>query len=150
MSAALLPLRLGAALAALLLAAPAAAETVVAARTIRAHSLIGPGDLTTIPEDVPGALADPALVVGQEARVALFAGRPILPTEIGPPALVERNAIVRLAYEAGGLSIAAEGRALDRAGAGDAVRVMNLASRATVTGLVRSDGTVAVGHAPGF
>ena len=130
-------------------AAPAVADTPVAARTIRAHALIGPGDLATTPGEVPGAILDPALIVGQEARVALFAGRPIMPGEIGPPALVERNALVRLAFQAGGLSILAEGRALDRAGAGDLVRVMNLASRATVTGLVLSDGTVAVGHAPG-
>lgn len=148
------PARLGrAALVWLLVAvqgAPAAADTPVAARTIRAHSLIGPADLGTTPGEVPGAIADPTLIVGQEARVALFAGRPIMPGEIGPPALVERNQIVRLAFQAGGLTILAEGRALDRAGAGDTLRVMNLASRATVTGFVRSDGTVAVGHAPGF
>ena len=131
------------------LAARAEAETPVAARTIRAHSLIGPGDLATSPHDVPGALTDPGLIVGRETRVALYAGRPFMPGDVGPPALVERNQIVRLAYDVGGLSIVTEGRALGRAGAGDSLRVMNLASRATVTGFVRSDGTVAVGALPG-
>jgi flagella basal body P-ring formation protein FlgA len=127
----------------------ARAETPVAARTLRAHSVIGPGDLAISAADVPGALKDPALIVGLETRVALYAGRPIMPGDVGPPALVERNQIVRLAYDAGGLSIVTEGRALDRAGAGDPLRVMNLASRTTVTGFVLADGTVAVGALPG-
>ena len=37
-----------------------------------------------------------------------------------------------------------EGRALARAGAGDYVRVMNLASRATVMGRVLQDGQIEV------
>ena len=138
--------------AALLLAAlagPAWADTPVVARTIRAHSILTPSDLATVPGDVPGAIADPAQIVGREARVALYAGRPIMPGDVGPPALVERNQIVRLVYDSGGLSIIAEGRALGRAGAGDTLRVMNLASRSTVTGFVRSDGTVVVGALAG-
>ena len=131
------------------LAAPAWADTPVAARTLRAHTIVGPGDLTTMQTDVPGAIQDPALIVGRETRVALYAGRPIMPGDVGPPALVERNAVVRLVYDQGGLAIVTEGRALDRAAAGDAVRVMNLASRATVTGFVRSDGSVVVGFAAG-
>lgn len=143
-------LTIGAVIAAMALALVSArAETPVAARTIRAHTVIAPGDLTTTPAIVPGAIADPALIVGLETRVALYAGRPIMPGDVGPPALVERNQIVRLAYDVGGLSIVTEGRALGRAGAGDTLRVMNLASRTTVTGFVRSDGTVAVGALPG-
>ena len=143
-------LTIGAVVAALAFAALSArAETPVAARTIRAHTLITPGDLTTTAADVPGALSDPALIVGRETRVALYAGRPFMPGDVGPPALVERNQIVRLIYDTGGLNIVTEGRALGRAAAGDSLRVMNLASRATVTGFVRSDGTVTVGLAPG-
>lgn len=143
-------LTIGAVIAAMALALVSArAETPVAARTIRAHTLIAPADLTTSPAEIPGAIADPALIVGLETRVALYAGRPIMPGDVGPPALVERNQIVRLAYDVGGLSIVTEGRALGRAGAGDTLRVMNLASRTTVTGFVRSDGTVAVGALPG-
>ncbi len=123
---------------------PATAETVVAARTIRATAILGPGDVALIPADVPGALSDPAAAVGLEARVILHAGRPIRPGDLGPPALVERNGLVTLVYRAGGLAITAEGRALARGGAGDAVRVLNLASRSTVTGVVGPDGRVHV------
>lgn len=131
-----------------LLAAPAAADTPVTARTLRAQHLVTPADLVMIQGEVPGALGDPGLIVGLETRVALYAGRPVMPGDVGPPALVERNQIVPLIYDAGGLSIRAEGRALGRGGLGDSLRVMNLASRNTVTGRVRADGAVEVGSAP--
>ena len=135
--------------AAMVTAAPAAADTPVTARTIRAQTILAPSDLTTTPGDVPGAILDLDAILGQEARVALYAGRPIMPGDVGPPALVDRNQIVRLVHDAGGLSITAEGRALGRGGIGDELRVMNLASRTTVTGVVQPDGSVAVGAAPG-
>ena len=73
-------------------------------------------------------------------------GRPILASQLGAPALVERNQLVRMTYAEGALRIATEGRALDRAGAGEPVRVMNLASRQTVTGTVAPDGSIEVGQ----
>ncbi|MEM9126779.1 MAG: flagella basal body P-ring formation protein FlgA, partial [Pseudomonadota bacterium] len=42
------------------------------------------------------------------------------------------------------LSITTEGRALGRGAAGDRIRVMNLSSRTTVTGLIRPDGQIEV------
>jgi hypothetical protein len=71
--------------------------------------------------------------------------RPVRAADLGPPAVVERNQIVGLAYRSGGLAILTEGRALARGGVGDVIRVMNLASRATVTGTIGPDGLVAVG-----
>jgi flagella basal body P-ring formation protein FlgA len=137
-------MRLAATLAFALLALPAAAETLVATRTIRAQAIIEPQDLTFAAIATPGALDDPSDVIGMEARVVLYAGRPIRPGDIGPPAIVERNQIVALVFRQGPLTIAAEGRALARGGAGDMIRVMNLASRSTVTGFVDPDGSVSV------
>lgn len=131
-------------LALCLLPSPAPADTLVAARTIRAMAILTAEDLALIPETVPGALGDPAQAIGQEARVILYAGRAIRPGDIGPPAIVERNQIVALAFQRGALSILTEGRALDRGGAGDTIRVMNLASRSTLNGTIRADGTVHV------
>ncbi len=137
-------MRLLAAALVLLLPEVAAAETLVAARTLRPASVIGPGDLALIDEVHPGALRNPREAIGQEARVALYAGRPIRPGDIGPAAVVERNGIVALIYRRGPLAIATEGRALDRGAPGEAIRVMNLASRTTVTGVIGSDGSVHV------
>lgn len=129
---------------ALCLAPPVAAETLVAAHTIRAQAIVGPDDLALSDATLPGALTDPADAIGLEARVVLYAGRPIRPGDLGPPATVTRNQTVTLLYRKGGLTIATEGRALGRGGAGDAIRVMNTASRSTVTGTVTDTGAVLV------
>ncbi|MBM9596124.1 flagellar basal body P-ring formation chaperone FlgA [Roseitranquillus sediminis] len=133
---------------ALALPAPAHAETVVAAHTIRSQSILTAQDVTTIPDDTPGALTHVDDAVGMEARVNLYAGRPIRYGDIGPAAIVDRNQIVTLVYDQGGLSIATEGRSLGRGGVGDRIRVMNLSSRATVNGTIASDGTVRVTNGP--
>lgn len=131
-----------------LCAAPALAETLVATRTIRAQTLITPEDVVHAAIETPGALREAALVIGQEARVALYAGRPIRPGDIGPAAVVERNQIVLLVFDRGGLRITAEGRALGRGAPGEAIRVMNLSSRSTVGGTISADGSVHVSSGP--
>jgi flagella basal body P-ring formation protein FlgA len=125
---------------ALLAAGSAEAQALVPVRTIPPRAVVAASDLAIADAAVPGALTDLAAAVGMEARVALYPGRPIRAGDLGPPALVERNALVPLVFRAGGLVIVAEGRALDRAGAGEAVRVMNLASRVTVTARMGADG----------
>lgn len=129
----------------LLLSQPAVAESVVATRTIRAKTLISADDLTLVSAELPGALGDPALAIGQEARVSIYAGKPVKGDDLGPPTLVQRNQLVTLIYLTGGLSISTEGRALDRGAEGEVLRVMNLGSKNTVTGRVGPDGTVYVG-----
>jgi len=131
---------------ALLVAPPgaAAADIVVAARTIRAQEVISEQDITLKAGEMPGVAAHPVNIVGKEARVALYAGRPIRLADVGAPALVERNQIVTLVFNHGGLLILAEGRSLSRAGAGEPVRAMNLASRNTVSGRVGADGRIHV------
>lgn len=124
----------------------AAAQAVVPVRAIRGQSVISAEDVTISDEQVPGALAALDAVIGREARVTLYPGRPILNGQIGAPALVERNALVRMTYAEGGLSITVDGRVLDRGGVGEIVRVMNLASRQIVSGVVTATGTVEVGE----
>ncbi len=124
----------------------AAAQTVVPTRVLRAQTVIAGDDVTLDEAATPGALASLEQAVGREARVTLYPGRPIRPDQLGTPAVVERNQIVRMVYTEGPLNIMAEGRALDRAGPGEFVRVMNLTSRQVVTGLVRGSGVIEVGR----
>lgn len=127
-------------------AEPAATDqTLVARQPIRAQAVVAASDVTLLPGHTPGALSDPAEAVGLEARVTLYPGRPIRADQLGPPALILRNQIITLRYSNAGLEIVTDGRALDRAGLGDRVRVMNLKSRATVTGRVAGPGLVEVG-----
>jgi flagellar basal body P-ring formation protein FlgA len=129
----------------LVLAGPAMAESLVATRTIPAQSVIGPDDVTLVDAALSGALADPSLAVGQEARVAIYAGKPVRQTDLGPPTLVQRNQVVPLIYLSGSLAIATEGRALARGSEGEVIRIMNLGSRTTVSGRIGPDGAVYVG-----
>ncbi|WP_413876656.1 flagellar basal body P-ring formation chaperone FlgA [Albidovulum sp.] len=132
-----LPLVLGAAL-------PASAETLVAARTLRAQTILGPDDVVVAEGTLPGTATDPGEVIGLETRVAIYQGRPIRPADLGPPAIVDRNQAVVLIYAAGALTITAEGRALGRGGVGDRIKAMNIGSRTTVSGVVAGDGTILI------
>lgn len=126
------------------LAGPAAADTVVALRSLQARTVIGAGDVTLSPGTVAGAATRVEDVIGRETLVAVFKDRPVFVRNAGAPTLVERNQIVPLVFTSGTLVISAEGRALGRGGEGDLIRIMNTASRATVTGMVMSDGSVSV------
>ncbi len=126
------------------LAAPLFAETLTAARVVRPNTIIGPGDLGIMNSNVPGALTTDVNVIGLEARITLYPGRPILPDHVGPAALVERNQPVVVVFRSGGLTISADGRALSRGAEGDTVRVMNMGSRTTVSGKVQPDGSIVV------
>lgn len=128
----------------ILLSGPVAADMLVAARTIPGGTIIAPDDLVLRDINAAGGITDPNLAIGQEARVALYAGRPIRAADIGPPSVVERNQVVALIYRHGGISISTEGRALDRASVGDVIRVMNLSSRATVSAQIDSTGAAVV------
>ncbi|EAQ24196.1 flagellar basal body P-ring formation chaperone FlgA [Roseovarius sp. 217] len=127
----------------LIIANPALADMVVATRTIRAQEVLGPADLLLKPGE---GISDVTLhdLIGQEVRVALYPGRQIRAVDVGPPTVIERNQIVPLVYAHSGLRIETEGRSLSRAGVGDYVRVMNLASRATVSGRVTQTGHILV------
>jgi len=122
----------------------ALAEVIVPARTIRAREIISAQDLIRKSAVVSGALSDLAEIIGQEARVVLYAGRPIRPGDIGSPAIISRNDMVKLIFLRGPLRIAAEGRALGRGAVGETIQAMNLASRMTVSGTVTADGSIEV------
>lgn len=122
----------------------AAEGTLVAARSIPVKSVIGPSDVRHGALDVPGALSDPDQAIGREARVTLYAGRPIRSGDLQNPAVVERNDLVRLSYVAGPLWIVTEARALGRGSTGERIQVMNLDTRAVITGRIAGPGEVTV------
>jgi flagella basal body P-ring formation protein FlgA len=128
----------------LLMIQPALADVVVPTRTIRPNSVIMAEDVTIVGGEMANAFDRLEDVVGQEARVALYKGRPVYLDSIGPPALVDRNDIVLMRFAKDGLVITTDGRALERGGVGDRVRIMNLNSRATLFGFVQADGSVSV------
>lgn len=127
----------------LLLPHPALAGAALANRTLPAGTVISAEDVTLAP-DQDGALQDIGQVVGQQLRVMVYQGRRIDPSFLSAPTLVGRNQIVTITYEKSTLRIEAEGRALSAGSVGQIIRVMNNASRVTVSGRVAPDGTVIV------
>lgn len=124
---------------------PALADSLVATRVIQPRTELTAEDMTLVAMEIPGAMTDAAVAIGQEARVAIYPGRPIRAGDLGKPAVVERNQIIPLAYIAGGLTILTEGRALSRGGIGVVIEVMNLTSRKTVSAEIGADGVARVG-----
>ena len=104
----------GTAFAVCCLAAPATfADTLVAARTLRAGTVLQAEDIAAAGDDATGD-ADPTPLIGLETRVAVYAGRPLRKEDLGPPTMIARNQPVTLAYHRGGLIIRTEGRALQQ------------------------------------
>ena len=113
----------------------------VATRNLPAGTIIGPDDITLNPE-VAGGLPDAELAIGQQVRVAIYEGRPVMAGALRAPVLVERNQIVPILFRAGALEILTEARVLSEGAAGETVRAMNLSSRSTVMAIVAPDGTL--------
>ncbi len=111
----------------------AAAADLVANRTLRAGTVIAPGDIAVHGQGLKG---EENAYVGLEVRRAVYAGHRILETDLGPPTLVRRNDVVTMIYRAGTLGLRTEGRALGSGGTGERVEVMNLDSRLTVRATV--------------
>lgn len=133
----------------LTLVSPLHAETLVATRLIRAAQVLDAGDVVGSDLRVVGGATDMSQVIGMEARVAIYPGRPVRLSELGPAAVIERNDLVSLLFRRGALTIVTEGRALDRGAIGASVQVMNLSSRQAVQGVVQHGGLVDVTPAGG-
>ncbi len=120
------------------------ADALTTTRAIRPATVLAATDLILLKDTIPGALTSPSEAVGYETKVTLYPGQPIRPEHIGPPTLVDRNQLVEVVYRTATLTIRTEGRALDRGAAGERIRVMNLSSRSTISGVVTDSGLILV------
>ncbi len=127
---------------------------VVATRHLALGEIVGPEDarLTRLRAERVRAGAAQRLdqVIGQQLRRPMASGMPFMAADLGAPAMVERNGLVTMLLEAPGLSLTAQGRALETGPRGSVVPVMNLASRNIVEGEVVGPGRVrvAIGATP--
>lgn len=123
--------------------AASGAGVVAAAHPIRAGTIIARGDLGFIRGEARAPYTDDlGAIIGKQARISMYQGRPIRLSDVGPPTVVERNQIVTMTFRRGALSLRTEGRALDPGGVGDSVRVLNLDSRRTIFATVIGSGHV--------
>jgi flagella basal body P-ring formation protein FlgA len=83
-------------------------------------------------------------VVGKMARRTLLPGRAIMPIALNNPRAVINGADVRLVYIDGGLTIVTSASALQDGAVGETIRVRNVDSGLTVSGVIQPDGSVRV------
>lgn len=127
-------------------AAPGLVSVAAPDAAIKRGAIISEGQLTRV--DVSAANARTALslddIVGREARRDLAPGQPIRAFDIKDPDLIKRGQAVTMVVRQGGLTIAAQGRALQDGALGQTIRVQNTASSHVVDGAITASGVVVV------
>ena len=134
-------------------------ELPVAARRLLPGDIVGPADIKTArlrANAVRGEVAQVAAqAVGMAMRHAIGPGAPILLADLGRPFMVQKGEPVQMDLDTPGISVSAQGVAMDSGATGERVRVLNVQSRAVVeaevsgTSRVRVSGTTPVLLPPG-
>jgi len=126
----------------------ATTPAVIATRRIGRGEILGPEDVRLVRLRAErlrsGAATSLAEVVGQQARRPLGPELPVLAADVAQPVMIERDALVVLVLDSPGLSLVAQGRALEAAARGETLPVMNLSSRSIVEGVAIAPGRVRV------
>ncbi len=125
----------------------AVTDYLVAARPIRPGQIIGPEDLRLERGDLAaqpaGALTDMSRAIGHHARFAVGAGNTLRADMLRLPPAVQQGQTVKVIGSGAGFHVSNQGRALNRAGEGESVRV-RLPNGRVVTGTARAEGVVEV------
>jgi flagellar basal body P-ring formation protein FlgA len=85
-------------------------------------------------------------VVGKALVRQSRAGMMLKPSDVAEPQLISRNELVTIYYRKGPLTLSVKGQALDGAGQGEPVQVLNLMSRKTLTAIAVSAGAVEIAN----
>jgi len=94
---------------------------------------------------IPLYVTDIAQVLNKVAKRTLVAGKPIAVTAIAEPILVERGQSVKLVFRSSSLMITGVGISLQAGSEGDVIKLRNVDSGVTISGMVLADGSVEVG-----
>ncbi len=89
-------------------------------------------------------MTDMEEVIGKQVRRVLTPGRPIQIQSIIQPLVINRGERVEIYFSDGLLALSSPGRALDDAHEGQEIRIVNLVSNKTVTGIATGEGTVEI------
>jgi flagella basal body P-ring formation protein FlgA len=126
----------------------ATVPVVVATRRLAVGEIVGAADLREIrlrAERVrPGAAQRAEEVVGRQLRRPIAANLPYVMVDLIAPQVVAKNQLVLMLLDGPGLTMTAQGRALEAAARGELVPVMNLVSRSIIEAQVIGPGRVRV------
>lgn len=123
-------------------------ELPVAVARLPAGTVVRPEDVrlarvhvAMVHSEVLHAVAD---AVGLQLRHPVVAGQPFPVADVMRPALVQRGSNVEMQLQAPGISLVAQGVALESGATGERIRVQNPSSRAVVEAVVIGPGRVRV------
>jgi flagella basal body P-ring formation protein FlgA len=124
-------------------------EVLSYTRSLAAGEIVQPTDIAWIkaaaaPNDAP---SDAEAVIGQAAKRPLRAGGVVQAHDVGAAMVIKAGDIVTVTYEAEGISLVLEGRAMGAAGVGEFLAVQNTLSKKVVQTLVTGPGQAVVGPA---
>lgn len=124
-------------------------EVLTWARNIMAGETIQPADLVwgkaaMAPADAP---SDPDMVVGLAAKRALRAGAAVAGRDVAAPEVVKAGEVITLTYDADGITLALQAKAVSSGGVGEMINVQNTSSKKIVQAVVTGAGQAAVGPA---
>ncbi|MBU8544985.1 MULTISPECIES: flagellar basal body P-ring formation chaperone FlgA [Roseomonadaceae] len=121
---------------------------LVAARRLTVGDVLGPEDVRLVRMPASRLRAGSAerldQAVGQALRRPTGVGQPLLLANLSQPLVIERGQTVTMQYDIPGLSVLAQGRALEGAARGGVLPVMNLGSRIVVEARAIGPGRVRV------
>ena len=124
-------------------------EVLTYARSLNAGEIVQPSDLVwTKAAGAPGdAPSDADQVIGQMAKRPLRAGAVVLAHDFGVAIVVKAGDLITVTYEADGISLNLEGKAMASAGVGETLAVQNTQSKKIVQAVVSGPGQAVVGPA---
>lgn len=117
------------------------ARNIGAGETVAAEDLVW-GKAAMAPSDAP---RDPDAVIGLAARRPLRAGAAALAHDVSAPQIIKTGEVITVLFQAEGVSLSLQGKALGSAGVGETLNVENTVSKRTIQAVVTGPGQAVVG-----
>ena len=124
-------------------------EVLTYARNIASGEIVGPTDLVWTkaaaqPADAPG---DADAIIGLAAKRPLREGAAAMQHDVAAPVVIKAGELITVRYEADGISLQLQGKALAAASVGETLNVENTSSKKTIQAVVAGPGEAVVGPA---
>lgn len=122
-------------------------EVLTYTRSLGAGEIIQPTDLAwTKAVGAPGdAPTDADQVIGQMTKRPLRAGAVVLAHDVAAAIVIKAGDLISVSYDADGVSLTLQGKAMAAAGIGETIAVMNTQSKKIVQAVVSGPGQAVVG-----
>jgi flagella basal body P-ring formation protein FlgA len=122
-------------------------EVLTYARSLAAGDIVQPTDLVwakvaAAPADAP---SDADQVIGLAAKRPLRAGAAVSARDISAPQVIKIGDIVTVTYEAEGIALALQGKAMTAAAQGDTVMIQNTNSKKVIQAMASGPGQALIG-----